>query len=69
MSGMPLAQALLLRLPPSSFSSRDPGAAAAPFLAIVLVASAFGLAAGFSTGFVGKAFGVGFARRSIRPDW
>jgi GntP family gluconate:H+ symporter len=37
------------------------------FLAIVVVATAFGLASGFSTAFVGKAFGAGFAQAVYSP--
>jgi gluconate:H+ symporter, GntP family len=33
-----------------------------PFLAIVLVAAAFGVGAGFSSGLVGKSFGTGFSQ-------
>src|SRR5271170_3925618 len=38
-----------------------------PFLAIVAVASAFGLATGFSVGFLGKAFGAGFSQAIYSP--
>jgi GntP family gluconate:H+ symporter len=38
-----------------------------PFLALVAVACAFGLAAGFSIGFLGKAFGDGFAQALYSP--
>jgi GntP family gluconate:H+ symporter len=38
-----------------------------PFLALVIIASAFGLAAGFSTAFVGKAFGAGFSQAVYSP--
>ena len=33
----------------------------------MFIASAFGLAAGFSVGFLGKAFGVGFSRAMYAP--
>ncbi len=38
-----------------------------PFLALVIVASGFGLAAGFSAGFLGKAFGSGFSQAIYSP--
>ena len=38
-----------------------------PFLAIVVVAASFGLASGFSIGFLGKAFGTGFAEMIYSP--
>jgi GntP family gluconate:H+ symporter len=37
------------------------------FLAIVAIAAAFGLGVGFSTAFVGKAFGAGFAQAIASP--
>ena len=38
-----------------------------PFLAITVIATAFALAAGFSTAFVGKTFGAGFSRAIYSP--
>jgi GntP family gluconate:H+ symporter len=38
-----------------------------PFLALVAVATAFGFTVGFSTGFVGKAFGAGFSQAIYSP--
>jgi GntP family gluconate:H+ symporter len=38
-----------------------------PFLAIVVVASAFGLTVGFSIGFLGKTFGTGFSEMIYSP--
>jgi GntP family gluconate:H+ symporter len=38
-----------------------------PFLAIVVIASAFGSAAGFSTGLIAKAFGTGFSQAIYSP--
>src|SRR5271170_5614876 len=66
MSGMPHFQALLLLvsvivLVATSWRRLH------PFLAIVAVASGFGLTAGFSVAFVGKAFGSGFSQSITSP--
>jgi GntP family gluconate:H+ symporter len=65
MSGMPLVEALvflafvvILLIATRRFH---------PFLAIVVVAVAFGLACGFSISFLGKAFGTGFAEMIYSP--
>ena len=67
MSDMPLFQALvfltavivlIVATPPRNFH---------PFLAIVVIATAFGFAAGFSTGLVGKTFGAGFSQAIYSP--
>jgi len=67
MSGMPLFHALLL---PASLiiivAAARPGRLH-PFLAILVVATAFGLAAGFSSSLVAKTFGNGFARAIYSP--
>ena len=62
MSGMPLVQALLLLASLIALIALTQARLLHAFLAIVVVATAFGLAAGFSTAFVGKAFGAGFAQ-------
>jgi len=67
MSGMPHLQALLLLASLIALIALTQARLLHAFLAIVVVASAFGLAAGFSTAFVGKAFGSGFAQAVYSP--
>jgi GntP family gluconate:H+ symporter len=67
MSGMPLFQALLLLASVAALMAATQTRLVHPFLAIVVVATAFGLAAGFSTAFVGKAFGAGFSQSLYAP--
>jgi gluconate:H+ symporter, GntP family len=67
MSGMPHLQALLLLASLIALIALTQARLLHAFLAIVVVASAFGLAAGFSTAFVGKAFGSGFAQAIYSP--
>jgi gluconate:H+ symporter, GntP family len=67
MSGMPLVQALLLLASLIALIALTQARLLHAFLAIVVVAAAFGLAAGFSTAFVGKAFGAGFAQAITSP--
>jgi len=67
MSGMPLLQALLLLASLIALIALAQARLLHAFLAIVVVASGFGLAAGFSTAFVGKAFGSGFAQAIYSP--
>jgi len=67
MSGMPSFQALLLLASVIALIALTQARLLHAFLAIVVVASAFGLAAGFSTAFVGKAFGAGFAQAIYSP--
>ena len=67
MSGMPHLQALLLLASLVALIALTQARLLHAFLAIVVVASAFGLAAGFSTAFVGKAFGLGFAQAIYSP--
>ena len=67
MSGMPLVQALLLLASLIALIALTQARLLHAFLAIVMVATAFGLAAGFSTAFVGKAFGAGFAQAITSP--
>jgi gluconate:H+ symporter, GntP family len=67
MSGMPIAQALLLLACLIALIALIQARLLPTFLAIVVVATAFGLAAGFSTAFVGKAFGAGFAQAIASP--
>jgi GntP family gluconate:H+ symporter len=67
MSSMPLAQALLFAASAFAIVVAAQSRRLHPFIAIVFVASAFGLATGFSVGFLGKAFGVGFSRTVYSP--
>jgi len=67
MSSMPLAQALLFAASAFLIVIAAQSRRLHPFIAIVFVASAFGLATGFSVGFLGKAFGVGFSRAAYSP--
>jgi GntP family gluconate:H+ symporter len=67
MSSMPLAQALLFAASAFVLIVATQARHLHPFVAIVFIASAFGLAAGFSVGFLGKAFGVGFSRAIYAP--
>lgn len=67
MSGMPLAQALLLLAALIALIALTQARLLHAFLALVVVAAGFGLAAGFSTAFVGKAFGAGFAQAIVSP--
>jgi gluconate:H+ symporter, GntP family len=67
MSGMPLAQALLLFAILVALVALIQARLVHAFLAIVAIATIFGLAAGFSTAFVGKAFGAGFAQAIATP--
>jgi GntP family gluconate:H+ symporter len=67
MSGMPLFQALLLLASLIALIALTQARLLHAFLAIVVVATAFGLASGFSTAFVGKAFGAGFAQAIYSP--
>jgi gluconate:H+ symporter, GntP family len=67
MSGMPLAQALLLLAALAALIALTQARLVHVFLAIVAIAAAFGLGVGFSTAFVGKAFGAGFAQALTSP--
>lgn len=67
MSAMPLAQALLLLAAAVVLVVAIERRWLHPFLAIVAVASAFALLTGFSTAFLGKAFGTGFAQAAYAP--
>jgi GntP family gluconate:H+ symporter len=67
MSGMPLFQALLLLASLVAVIALTQARLLNAFLAIVVVATGFGLASGFSTAFVGKAFGAGFAHAIASP--
>jgi gluconate:H+ symporter, GntP family len=66
MSGMPLFDALLLLISVVVLAA-TPWRRLHPFLAIVAVAAGFGLTAGFTIAFVGKAFGSGFAQAITSP--
>ena len=65
MAGQPLLQALLLVV--SVVFLVAVTRRLHPFVAIVAVASAFGLLAGLSVGFVGKTFGTGFSQALYSP--
>jgi gluconate:H+ symporter, GntP family len=67
MSGMPLFQALLFAASVIVLIIATQSRHFHPFVAIVIIASVFGLAAGFSTGFLGKAFGTGLAQAIYSP--
>jgi len=67
MSGMPLSQAFLFLASVIILIVAIQRQHLHPFLAIAVVASAFGLAAGFSTGLLGKAFGTGFSQTIYSP--
>jgi gluconate:H+ symporter, GntP family len=66
MSGMPLFDAVLLLIAVVVLVA-TPWRRLHPFLAIVAVATAFGLTAGFTVAFIGKAFGTGFASAITSP--
>jgi GntP family gluconate:H+ symporter len=67
MSGMPFLQAFVLLASVVVLIVATRSWRLHPFLAIAAVASAFGLTAGFTTGFVGKAFGAGFSQAIYSP--
>jgi GntP family gluconate:H+ symporter len=67
MSGMPSLQALALLASVIVIVGATRRRHLHPFLAIVVVASAFGLTVGFSIGFVGKTFGTGFSQAAYSP--
>jgi GntP family gluconate:H+ symporter len=67
MSGMPFFQALALLASVIVIIVATHWRKLHPFLAIMVIASAFGLAVGFSTGFLGKAFGAGFSLAIYSP--
>jgi gluconate:H+ symporter, GntP family len=66
MSGMPLFDALLLLISVVVLVA-TPWRRLHPFLAIVAVATGFGLTAGFTIALVGKTFGSGFAQAITSP--
>ena len=67
MSGMPLLQAFALLVAAIVVIAATQPRRLHPFLAITIVATAFGFAVGFSTGFVGKTFGTGFTQAIYAP--
>jgi len=67
MSGMLLFHALLLLASVFVLIVATQSRHLHPFLAITVIALAFGLAAGLSIGFVGKAFGTGFSQAILSP--
>jgi gluconate:H+ symporter, GntP family len=67
MSGMPLFHALLLLASVIIIVVAARPGRLHPFLAILVVATAFGLAAGFSSSLVAKTFGNGFSRAIYSP--
>ena len=67
MSSIPFFQALILFASVIAIIVATQWRKLHPFLAIVVVASAFGLAVGFSTAYLGKAFGTGFSQAIYSP--
>jgi gluconate:H+ symporter, GntP family len=67
MYGMPLAQASLLVAAAAVLIAAIQWRHLHPFLALVVVASAFGAAAGFSVGLTAKTFGSGFSQAVYSP--
>jgi gluconate:H+ symporter, GntP family len=67
MSGMPFLLAFLLATSIVALIAVTQWRRLHPFIAIVFVASAFGLAAGLSISLLGKAFGAGFSRAIYAP--
>jgi len=67
MSGMPFFQALVLLASVIVIVVATQWRHVHPFLAIVVIAMAFGLAVGFSVAFVGKTFGAGFSQTVYSP--
>ena len=67
MSGMPFFHALLLLASVVLLIVTTQSRRLHPFLVIVFVASAFGLAAGLSISLVGRAFGTGFSQALYSP--
>jgi gluconate:H+ symporter, GntP family len=67
MSGMPLFHAFLLGASVILLIVATQSRHLHPFLAIVAIASAFGLAAGLSISLLGKAFGTGFSQAIYSP--
>jgi len=67
MSGMPLFDVLILLASVIVIIVATQWGRLHPFLTIVVVGSAFGFAAGFSIGFVGKTFGTGFSQAVYSP--
>jgi len=64
---MPFFQAFLFLLSVAIIVAATQSRRLHPFLAIVIVASAFGFAVGFSIGPLGKAFGAGFSEAVYSP--
>jgi gluconate:H+ symporter, GntP family len=67
MYGMPLAQALVFVALVAAVVAATRRCRVHPFLALILVASVFGAAAGFSVSLIGKSFGNGFAQAIHSP--
>ena len=67
MSGMPFFHALLLLASVVLLIVTTQSRRVHPFLVMVFVASAFGLAAGLSISLVGRAFGTGFSQALYSP--
>ena len=67
MSAMPLVPAVLLLLSVIVIFGATQWLRLQPFLAILVVAAAFGGAAGFSISFIGKTFGNGFSQALYSP--
>lgn len=64
---MPVVQALLFSVSIVAIAVATRPGRLHPFLAIVLVATVFGLAAGLPAGLLGKAFGAGFSQAIYAP--
>ena len=67
MSGMPFFDALLLLASVAVLIAATQLRHFHPFLVLVLVASAFGLAAGLSISLLGRDFGIGFSQALYSP--
>jgi gluconate:H+ symporter, GntP family len=67
MLGVPFFQAIVLLATTIVLIAATHWPKLHPFLAITFIASAFGLAAGFPIGALGKAFGAGFSQMAYSP--
>ena len=67
MSGMPVLQSLVLLASVIVVVVATGSQRVHPFLAIIVIASAFAMATGFSVGFLGKTFGSGFSQLAYAP--
>ncbi len=67
MSALPLLQAVALLASVIVIALVTRSGRLHPFLALLIVATAFGFAAGLSTGLIGKTFGLGFSQAIYSP--